>query len=78
MVRGKADPSLGTVIRQAREDAGLSQVQLAANSGLALGTVARVEAGQSDPSWSSVRAIADTLNLSLVQLGRQVESEEGR
>jgi transcriptional regulator with XRE-family HTH domain len=75
MVRGKPDPALGTAIRQAREDAGLSQAQLAVHADLAVGTLTRLEAGSTDPSWSSVRAIADALKLSMVQLGRMVETE---
>jgi transcriptional regulator with XRE-family HTH domain len=75
MVRGKADPALGAAIRQAREDAGLSQAQLAVHADLAVGTLTRLEAGSTDPSWSSVRAIAEALKLSMVQLGRMVEAD---
>jgi transcriptional regulator with XRE-family HTH domain len=75
MVRGKPDPALGASIRQAREDAGLSQAQLAVHADLAVGTLTRLEAGNTDPSWSSVRAIAEALKLSMVQLGRMVEAE---
>jgi transcriptional regulator with XRE-family HTH domain len=73
MVRGKPDPALGAAIRQAREDAGLTQMQLAVGADLALGTLTRMEAGTTDPSWSSVRAIAEALGLSLAALGRLVE-----
>jgi transcriptional regulator with XRE-family HTH domain len=64
------------VIRQAREDAGFSQAQLAVHADLAVGTLTRLEAGSSDPSWSSVRALVGALKLSMVQLGRMVEGEE--
>jgi transcriptional regulator with XRE-family HTH domain len=75
VVRGKPDPTLGVVIRQAREDAGLSQAQLAVHADLAVGTLTRLEAGTSDPSWSSVRSIAEALGLSMEKLGRLVEAE---
>jgi predicted transcriptional regulator len=41
---------------------------------LAVGTLTRLEAGSTDPSWSSVRAIDEALKLSMVQLGRMVEA----
>jgi transcriptional regulator with XRE-family HTH domain len=73
MVRGKPDPALGAAIRQAREDAGLTQAQLAVRADLAIGTLTRMEAGTTDPSWSSVRALAEALGLSLAALGRLAE-----
>ena len=75
MVRGKADPTLGAVIRQAREDAKLSQAQLAVHAGLAVGTLTRLEAGLTDPSWSSVKGLAAALKLPLVELVRRLEAE---
>jgi transcriptional regulator with XRE-family HTH domain len=75
MVRGKPDPALGATIRQAREDAGLSQAQLAVHAGLAVGTLARLEAGSTDPSWSSIRGLAEALGLSLAALAELVEAE---
>ena len=75
MVRGKRDPALGAAIRQAREDAGLTQAQLAVRADLAIGTLTRLEAGTTDPSWSSVRALAEALGVSLPVLGRLVEGD---
>ena len=75
MVRGKPDPTLGAAIRHAREDAGLSQAQLAVHAGLAVGTLTRLEAGATDPSWSSVKGLAEALGLSMAELGRMVEAE---
>jgi transcriptional regulator with XRE-family HTH domain len=77
MVRGTPDRALGAAIRQAREEAGLSQAELAVHAGLAVGTVARLESEKSsDPSWSSVRAMARVLGLSMEQLGALVDAEE--
>ena len=75
MVRGKADPALGAAIRQAREDAALTQAQLAVHAGLAVGTLTRLEAGTSDPSWSSVKGLAEALGVSMAELARRVEAE---
>jgi transcriptional regulator with XRE-family HTH domain len=76
MVRGKPDPALGAAIRQAQEDAGLTQAQLAVRADLAIGTLTRLEAGTTDPSWSSVRALAEALGISLTVHGRLVEGDQ--
>ncbi len=76
MVRGTPDPALGAAIRQAREEAGLSQAQLAVHAGLAVGTLTRLENGSRDPSWSSLKALARALGLPLDKLGRMVEEHE--
>jgi len=70
-----ADPALGAALRRAREDRGLSQEALAFKSGLTTGTVARLELGQSDPSWSTIRAVAKALAVSLAELAAAVEAE---
>jgi hypothetical protein len=38
-----------------------------------MGAIISVPARRTDPSWSSVRAIADALGVSLTVLGRLVE-----
>ena len=76
MVRGKPNQALGLAIRQAREDAGLSQAQLAVHAGLAVGTLSRLEAGATDPSWSSVKALADALGVPLAQIAKRAEAVE--
>jgi transcriptional regulator with XRE-family HTH domain len=75
MVRGKSDPALGAAIRQAREDSGLSQAQLAVHAGLAVGTLTRLETGLSDPSWSSVKGLTGALNISLGELAKRIEEQ---
>jgi transcriptional regulator with XRE-family HTH domain len=74
--RGTPDPALGAAIRQAREDAGLTQAQLAVRADLAIGTLTRLEAGTTDPSWSSLRSLREALGISLTVLGRLVEGDQ--
>jgi transcriptional regulator with XRE-family HTH domain len=62
--------------RRTRRGAGLTQAQLAVHADLAIGTLTRLEGGSTDPSWSSVRAIAEALGVSLTVLGRLVEGNE--
>ena len=76
MVRGKSDQTLGLAVRGAREDAGLSQAQLAVHAGLAVGTLTRLEAGTTDPSWSSMKGLAAALGMPLADLVRRAEAIE--
>ena len=50
---------LGDVIRRARLDAGLEQVELAEKIGVTRQTVGRWERGVSEPSVSQMRAMAE-------------------
>jgi len=54
-----------------------STAALAAAAGITTNSYARIELGQSAPSWASVRAIAAALDVSLVELGAAVEAEQG-
>ncbi|MEW6545466.1 MAG: XRE family transcriptional regulator [Bacillota bacterium] len=59
---------LGRIIRQKRKERKLTLQQLAAASGLSLGFLSQVENGQTLPSLSSLRKIAQGLNTSLFTL----------
>jgi transcriptional regulator with XRE-family HTH domain len=61
------------VLRRAREDRGLSREALALKATVTIGTLARLELGQSDPAWSTIVAVADALDLKLSALGALVE-----
>lgn len=51
----------GSAVRDARQDAGLTQHQLAERAGVSAATVYRVEAGRHRPTRSTLRVIADAL-----------------
>ncbi len=68
--------TLGTTVRQLREERGLSREVLAVNAGLTTGTLARLELGQSDPAWSTVLAVADALELTISELAATVEAQD--
>ena len=76
--RSEPDPALCAVIRELRERRGLAQEAVAQAAGMSLGAYARVELGQSTPSWPTVRAIVNALDVSLAELGRAVEAHERR
>jgi len=57
-------PPFALRLKALREEAGITQGQLAEKSGLHLGAVFKLEQGvRDDPSWSTVRALADALGV---------------
>ncbi len=63
------------VFRQLREDRGESQEVVAFHAGITAGTLARLELGQSDLSWGTIRAVAAALSVSLRDLATAVEAQ---
>jgi transcriptional regulator with XRE-family HTH domain len=57
--------NLGQRIRQAREQAQMSQVELARRIGISANALCSIEAGETDPRVSRVVAIARELHISL-------------
>lgn len=53
----------GNVLRGLRVKASLSQQQLAVAAGLSVSFVAKLERASSDPSWSTVQALAKALGV---------------
>ena len=64
------------VLRRLRERRGLSKEALAHAAQLTVSGYNRIEGGTSSPGWSTVRKIADALDVPLAELGRLVEAEE--
>jgi transcriptional regulator with XRE-family HTH domain len=58
------------LVRAARQRAGLTQQDLAVRAGLAIRTVARIEAGEGsgEPYLSTLTAIADALGVPVIDL----------
>ncbi len=69
------DNALGVVLRQLREERGESQEVVAFHAGITAGTLARLELGQSDPSWTTICAVAQALGVSLRDLATAVEAQ---
>lgn len=67
------DPSLARAINARRLKLGRTQEDLAHAAGLSVAAWARIERGQSNPTWTTVRRIAAALDLSLGDLIRAVE-----
>lgn len=73
---GSAQPALGKAVRALRQKTGLSQDALAARAELDSASIARVEAGQVDPTWGSMRRIAGGLGVPLEELAELAEDFE--
>lgn len=71
--RPPISPALGAALREERERQGHSQEGLAHDAGLTTNALARIELGQSDPSFSTVTRIAKALGVSRAELMQRVE-----
>lgn len=67
---------LGIAVRKMRVEAGMSQEELAAQAGLEPSLIARVEAGEADPTWGDARRIATALGTTVDRLAALVEELE--
>jgi transcriptional regulator with XRE-family HTH domain len=67
---------LGTAVRILRERERLSQEELAARAEVEVSLVARIEAGEADPTWGDARRIAAALGSSVDRLAALVEELE--
>jgi transcriptional regulator with XRE-family HTH domain len=68
--------SLGARLRKARLDAGLSQAELAKLCGMSKPTLSRYENDHVLPSLTTVRRIADALNVSVAELASSNHGEQ--
>ena len=66
----RPQPALGKAVRQLREKRGYTQTDLAAKAGVADPTLSMIERGHSNPTWATVRDIADALGVSMGQLAK--------
>jgi transcriptional regulator with XRE-family HTH domain len=66
--------TLGQLIRARREALGISQEDLAAAAGMDRSHMGAIERGEGNPSYGSLLAISDALQLRLSQLQTAVET----
>jgi ribosome-binding protein aMBF1 (putative translation factor) len=67
-MRENATMAIGEALKAARAKAGLTQGELARESGLTLSAVTKLEQGVAEPTWRSVKALARALGVSLDSL----------
>lgn len=66
-------PALGAAIRKLRTERGLSQEDLAHEADVTTSTVSTIERGRSNPTWGTVRSIAEALGVDLKDLAALAE-----
>jgi transcriptional regulator with XRE-family HTH domain len=64
---------LAAVLRAIREEQGRSQESLAHDAELTVASLSRIERGETNPGWTTVRQICDALGVSLSELARRIE-----
>jgi len=67
---------LGLALRRARIKRGETQEDVARRAGLTIAAYARIERGMADPKWTTVRSIADALEVSLGRLDTRHRSRD--
>jgi transcriptional regulator with XRE-family HTH domain len=74
----QADPALAATLRRLRIERGDTQEDLAHRAGLTVAAFARIERGNANPTWTTVRRIAVALGVSLTALAEAVERSKPR
>jgi XRE family transcriptional regulator, regulator of sulfur utilization len=67
--------ALGRAVRAIREERGVSQVRLAADTGFMQSWISHVEHGRRNPSWSNVVRLAGGLGIRVSELAARAEAE---
>jgi transcriptional regulator with XRE-family HTH domain len=77
-VARRIDPqeALGQAIRELRTERGLTQESLASEAQMHPTWISRLESGQHDPAWSTVRRVSDALEVPVAELVKRAEQLE--
>jgi transcriptional regulator with XRE-family HTH domain len=67
------DPTLARALRRLRRYRGSTQEDLAHSAGITVTALARIERGETNPRWTTVRRIVSALGISLAELVVAVE-----
>lgn len=68
-------PALGRAIRELRRKRGASLKELAPQAGVTFGTLSLIERGEANPTWQTVRQIAEALEVSIGELAMLSEKQ---
>lgn len=72
-MRDSTDQGLACALRRLRQSKGTTQEVLAFNAGITVAALARIERGQANPRWTTVRRIISGLEISLAELATEIE-----
>lgn len=70
------DPALAALLKQLREERGITQEQLAFDADLTASALSRIERGLNNPGWMTVKRLAAALDVTLVRLAAAVEDAQ--
>jgi len=73
--RSPIDQSLAVKLRHARVNRGETQEDVARRAGLTVAAYARIERGSADPKWTTVRSLAEVLEVNLARLDARSHSK---
>lgn len=71
--RNQPQPALGAAIRELRQKRDETLKTLAPKAGISWGTLGVIERGEANPTWGTVGAIANALDISVSELAKRVE-----
>ena len=71
--RSGPDPALAEALRALRLERGLTQEGLAHDAGLTVAGYRKIEHGQVNPTWTTIKRITAALGLSQAELGHAVD-----
>jgi len=69
-----ADQALAAAIRRRREAQATSQETVAYQAGITVGTIGLIERGATNPTWTTVKRIAEALGLTVSELAASAEA----
>ncbi|MHB8241976.1 MAG: helix-turn-helix domain-containing protein [Solirubrobacteraceae bacterium] len=72
-MRDSTDQALASAIRKLRHNRRTTQEALALDAGITVAALSRIERGQANPRWTTVRRIVGALEISLAELVAEVE-----
>ena len=61
------------LLKRLREERAITQEQLASDAGITSSALSRIERGLNNPRWTTLKRIAKALEISLVDLARDIE-----
>jgi len=70
---GSPQVALGAAIKALREKKEMKQQTLAEAAGIGVAHLSKIERGRGNPTWSTVVALAEALDLSVVEVARRFE-----
>jgi transcriptional regulator with XRE-family HTH domain len=72
-MREQPDAVLAALLKRLREERKVTQEQLAFEAGITTSALSRIERGLNSPGWITLRAILKALDVSLLELARDLE-----